>query len=146
VPLALLAVLLFTKLSFKPAWVPIATVALVGVWLTREAGAYQWLQAPIAPLAKGRDIAKLFDLPAVRRSLVQASEQNLQPDRLPRELLERVSNHSITVIPWECAYAAANPIRYVPPPIIQTYSAYTPYLDDWIRSFFDAPSAPDFVL
>jgi hypothetical protein len=146
VPLAMLAVLLFTKFSLRSPWVPIATLTLASVWSIREAGAYQWMQAPIAPLAKGREIARLLDPGTLRRSLEQASEQNLQPDRLPGELLERVSNHSITILPWECAYAAANPIHYVPPPIIQTYSAYTPYLDDWIRSFFDAPSAPDFVL
>ena len=44
-------------------------------------------------------------------------------------------------------YAAANPVRYTPFPVFQTYNAYTPYLDKLNAGYLeDAARAPEYIL
>jgi hypothetical protein len=53
----------------------------------------------------------------------------------------------VAIFPYECAYAAANPLNFTPFPLFQSYSAYTPYLDAWDAAFLeDDRKAPRFVL
>ena len=76
-----------------------------------------------------------------------APPPNLEPDRLPAELLARVGQAPIAVFPMECAYGGANPIEMRPFPIFQAYQAYTPYLDRWNAEFLEDPhTAPQFIL
>ncbi len=143
VPLALLAILLFAELKFP---VQVTAILIAGIWLTREAPLYQWSGMPTAPIQKLQAFSKLFDYSALHSFLEQASAHNLQSQRLPDALLNRVSNHSITVIPSQCSYGAANPIQYVPLRTLQSDQAYTTYLDHWTAEMFEGEPAPEFVL
>jgi hypothetical protein len=147
VPLALLAILLFVDFGRGRKWlVPIAAGLIAGVWLTREASKYQWQEMPTAPVQKLQAFTQLFNYSALHSALEQISAQNLQSKRLPATLLSRVSNRTITVIPSQCSYGAANPIRYVPLRTLQGDQAYTPYLDHWTAEMFEGANAPDFAL
>ena len=143
VPLALLAILLFAELKFP---VQVTAILIAGIWLTREAPLYQWSGMPTAPIQKLQAFSNLFDYSALHSFLEQASAHNLQSQRLPDALLNRVSNHSITVIPSQCSYGAANPIQYVPLRTLQSDQAYTTYLDHWTAEMFEGAPAPEFVL
>ncbi|MEO8131052.1 MAG: hypothetical protein ABI822_28395, partial [Bryobacteraceae bacterium] len=141
VPLALLVILLFADPKLP---VQIAALLIAGVWLYREAPLYQWSEMPTLPVQRMQALANLFDYSKLHASLEAASAQNLQSLRLPEALLSRVSNSSITVIPSQCSYGAANPIRYVPLRTFQSDQAYTTYLDHWTAEMFE--HGPDFVL
>ena len=143
VPLALLTILLFADLEFP---VQVTTLLIAGVWLTREAPLYQWSGMPIAPVQRMQAFSKLFDYAALHNFLERASANNLLSRRLPDALLQRVADRSITVLPSQCSYGAANPIHYIPLRTLQSDQAYTTYLDRWTAEMFDAVSAPDFVL
>ncbi len=145
VPLALLAILLFVDFDRRLP-VPLAAVLIAGVWLTREFPLYPWRDLPAAPVPKLRLFAQLFDYAALRNTLEQASAQNLQSRRLPDALLKRVSDRTITILPSQCSYGAANPIHYVPLRTIQSDQAYTTYLDHWTAEMFEGASAPEFAL
>jgi hypothetical protein len=55
---------------------------------------------------------------------------NLGHLKLPGEMREAIGNSGVTIIPWEISIAAANNLNFIPLPVFQTYSAYTPFLDD----------------
>ncbi len=143
VPLALLTIMLFADLKIP---VQAAALLIVSIWLTREAPLYRWTEMPNAPVQKMHAFTKLFDYAGLHRFLEQASAQSLQSKRLPDVLLSRISNHSITIMPSQCAYGAANPIRYIPLRTLQSDQAYTTYLDRWTAEMFEGAPAPDFVL
>lgn len=143
VPLALLTILLFSNLTIP---VQAAAILIAGIWFTRELPLYPWREMPTAPAQRLQAFAGLFAYPKLHSFVEKASAQNLESIRLPDALLKRVSDRSITVIPSQCSYGAANSIHYVPLRTLQSDQAYTAYLDHWTAEMFDGPPAPDFVL
>jgi hypothetical protein len=66
---------------------------------------------------------------------------------LPQDWLQIIGDRSISIFPWETAYAPANNLNYNPFPVIQAYSAYTAHLDAVNARFLENPeTAPDFIL
>jgi hypothetical protein len=62
-------------------------------------------------------------------ALLQESNKQLQGERLPAKILKDIGNQRVDVFPWEISVMAINPLNWVPRPILQSYSAYTPALD-----------------
>ena len=150
VPLLLGLVLLFTDFSRRPVWpVPAAILVFLGVWFSQESGRITAAHMTYSQfgLRNATAAAKALDFPALCRTLENASRANLVPDRLPPELLARIAGKPLGVFPWESSYAAANVIDYRPFPIFQTYTASTPFLDNWDAEFLSDPErAPNFLL
>jgi hypothetical protein len=138
----LVGIVLLASARFR--WVTLAPLALILAPLyLRDGGSMRrWSAGPVEALQTLTDVARPVEL---RRRLETESAANLNADRLPAELLARVSGRTLTIFPWECSYAAANPIHYVPMPLLQAYSAYTEYLDNWNAQLFEKNS-PDFVI
>jgi len=62
-------------------------------------------------------------------------------------LLGKIGNDSVSVFPIEAIVAIANGLNYVPFPVIQIYSAYTPYLDKLIARFLETrATAPEYII
>ena len=71
---------------------------------------------------------------------------NLDPVRLPAEVLEIIGSGSVDVIPREISYIYANNLSYNPRPVIQSYTAYDDYLDTQNFEKYMSASSPDFIL
>ena len=149
VPLVAGAVLLRVEFS-KKTWIAAAPLAALAVcWLWQESGRFSptslnWSQWGLRHLETSD---ALFHFSRVKNRLAADSSAMLAADRLPAVLLSRAGRAPMTIFPWECAYAAANPIAYRPFPVFQTYAANTPYLDRWNAGFLADPQrAPRFVL
>ena len=65
---------------------------------------------------------------------------------LPDEARNVIGEGSVDIIPWNIDYIYFNQLNYNPRPIIQSYSAYTPYLMNINRQKYEGDSAPDFVI
>jgi hypothetical protein len=63
----------------------------------------------------------------------------------PPAILNRVRGGTVDVLPW----LNVAPLLYGVPgeqqPVLQSYAAFTPYLDELDATFFEGPNAPDFV-
>ena len=73
---------------------------------------------------------------------------NSNADILPQEILDIIGESSVTVMPWEINYMIYNDLetQYIPLPTLQTYQAYTPYLDGLYMEFFSSEDAPEYIL
>jgi len=101
----------------------------------------------VAGIGKVQDIYKLLDYERTQESLQETSLASLQQYRLPASWLQRLQDHSISIFPWEAAYAPANDLNYHMFPVIQTFFAYTARLDEVNADFLkDQATAPDFLL
>ena len=76
----------------------------------------------------------------------QAYENSFDRFKLPEEVTRVIGSHSVDVIPWNINYLYFNRLNYNPRPLIQSYSAYTPYLINLNKQKYEGETAPEFVL
>ena len=148
-PLAAGLVILFTRLHGRARWVLLMLIPLAAAVRYRHQDYATWYTFSHWPAGVRRAGAfgQLFRFGETRARLAALSAAGLAPDHLPPALMERIGNATVTAFPWECSYAAANPIHFVPMPIFSGFMAYTPFLDHWNATFFQDPSrAPRFVI
>lgn len=65
---------------------------------------------------------------------------------LSPQMQSRLRGHPADVLPLDVALAYAYQLEWSPSPVIQSYSAYTPYLDRADANFLSAASARQYVL
>jgi len=82
------------------------------------------------------------------RGLELRSRRLLQEARLPASFVRPVREQGlgVDVVPSELSYLPANGLRWVPNPMLQLYTVYTPELDAWVARHFEGARAPDLLL
>ena len=82
----------------------------------------------------------------------RAAEEHIQTAaiqklfRVPAPVLDAVGSASVNVMPWSLMLAQGYGLRLVAAPVIQTYSAYTPYLDQLnARQIWDGRGADKII-
>jgi hypothetical protein len=66
--------------------------------------------------------------------------------RLPASFVAKIGHASVDVVPHDLALAVRYQLHYTPRPLIQSYVAFTPYLDELDAGFFRGAKAPKFVV
>ncbi len=64
---------------------------------------------------------------------------------IPREILNKISDAGVDIVPHEISYIGLNDLVYNPRPIIQSYSAYNRYLMGKNYRKYVSDSAPEYV-
>lgn len=98
--------------------------------------------------ALGREVADLVN-PSALRPLEQASKDELLEtgDYLPPKLVASLAPYTVAAEPWEVGLTYAYPqLHWRPEPVLQSYSAYTGYLDTLDAKFLSSSQAPQRVL
>jgi hypothetical protein len=72
--------------------------------------------------------------------------KNLSEDSLPISILEKVANSTVDVYPWETSVIGANNLNWDPRPIFQSYTDYTPWLDNFNNKFLNSDRSPEYYL
>ena len=93
-------------------------------------------------------ISSLWNFNDTRLRLDELGRNNLEKDRLPHDwvgLIHEIPG-TVDVIPAEIAYCPANDLIWNPNPVMQTYSAYTSYLDELSAKHYSDSGAPDFII
>jgi hypothetical protein len=67
-------------------------------------------------------------------------------DHLPPEWHARIGKSTVDVIPWDISTVFFNRFNYNPRPVMQSYSAYQPELDQLNADKYASATKPDFVL
>lgn len=81
------------------------------------------------------------------RSAESTSASLRQQLDVPPDLVAQLTGKTVHIDPWSADVATALPeMRWQPMPIFQTYSAYTPYLDDLNAASLRAPDRPQRIL
>lgn len=68
------------------------------------------------------------------------------PAQLPSEFTSVIGTSTVDSIPWDIASLYYNNLNYLPRPVIQSYSAYTPYLDGLSALKYASDSGPSFII
>ena len=92
---------------------------------------------------KVKDISKTLNIVFNYKNMNSYSDTLKE---LPKEMLNEIADNTVTIYPWEISYKANNNINFIPMPIFQAYSSYTPYLDNLNADFFDNDNSPEYII
>lgn len=89
----------------------------------------------------------LLTKPAAREALVDSTSATIRAAYdLPPGIYRALSKGTVDTIPVDIALVYGYGLAWDPSPILQSYSAYTPYLDDADAAHFAATTGPDYVV
>lgn len=71
--------------------------------------------------------------------------KNVSGNRLPEEIRKQIGNASADIYPWDYTIVAANQLNWKPRPVIQSYAAYTSWLDKKNADHFKS-NAPEYFI
>jgi hypothetical protein len=131
-------------------WAAVALCVLISAvatyrrdWLYREAG---WdPKAALLPLGH-RNLFDAAHWPQARRIVREASMWQVAAMRLPPPVRARVGRATIDAYPWEASILFANGLDWRPRPVFQSYTAYTPELDEVNARHYRSDAGPRFIL
>jgi len=79
----------------------------------------------------------------------RAAEQNIiniERNKLPIDFRKIIGQQTADIYPWDYTIVAANGLNWKSRPVIQSYAAYTPWLDRRNAAHFASDSAPEFIV
>lgn len=118
-------------------------VCLVGIFLQRPPAITRSVSETFVRMMRTVDVVTHFG--AARQRLETLLAQARVAYALPRVRAE-VGDRTIDVFGYEQGIALLNNLNYMPRPIFQGYSAYSPRLIAANTAFYSSPRAPDYVL
>ena len=65
---------------------------------------------------------------------------------LPKEVLQKIGRNSVDIFPWNIQLLLENKLNYLPRPVIQSYTAYTPKLEELNFNHYNSKKGPEFVI
>ncbi len=92
---------------------------------------------------------RLMHINQLKAELDRQTERSASECRLPATILQRIKQAGdapVGTLPNCIGYCPANGLRWSPLPVLQLYSAYTPYLDKLCAVHFEKEDAPKFVI
>ncbi len=74
------------------------------------------------------------------------SLERIQVCKLIPKDLQLIDNQTVDCYPWNYAFVEMNQLNWQPRPVIQSYAAYTPWLDQQNTNHFLSEKAPQFLI
>ncbi|MCH2044059.1 MAG: hypothetical protein MK212_07935 [Saprospiraceae bacterium] len=74
------------------------------------------------------------------------SKDRIVKNKLPQEVLEAIGEASVDIYPWDYTIIAANGLNWQPRVIINSYAAYTSWLDQQNANHFSSSKAPEYLI
>jgi hypothetical protein len=71
---------------------------------------------------------------------------NIRSETLPDTIRKMISINQVDIYPWNYAIIPANNLNWTPRPVINSYSAYTRWLDQCDSAHFASDKAPAFII
>ena len=66
--------------------------------------------------------------------------------QFPQNVLNKIGNQTVDIFPWNIQLLLLNNLNYKPRPVIQSYTAYTSYLEEMNFQHYNSNKAPEFVV
>lgn len=97
------------------------------------------------------NIAQKLDKSEYRNAFTNFNNEiglNIHKDNfpLPSEILKKIGNNTVDIFPWNIQLLLENKLNYLPRPVIQSYTACTPYLQELNFNHFNSNKSPEFVI
>ena len=105
---------------------------------------YQVPSIPICTLNNFLNFVSNYD--GILNSADEQIRTNISYRKLSPQLREKIANKSVDVYPWDYSIIAANNFNWHPRPVINSYTAYTSWLDKQDANYFNSTLAPEYFI
>lgn len=86
------------------------------------------------------------NLDKIKERAQKASQNNIKSNRLPEKVVEQIGQARVDVYPWDYTIIPANGFNFQPRPILQSYAAYSSWLDLQDAKHFESALAPEYLI
>lgn len=86
------------------------------------------------------------DYSEIKARSEELNKKNIESNRLPESARNQIGRATVDVYPWDYTVVAANQLNWKTRPVIQSYAAYTSWLDKKNAVHFSSKNAPEFVV
>lgn len=145
-------ILFVPNLRIRHYAIILAALVLFGVNMKKAAdlNAFGYIRSQVKNNFENRNtvgiVKALIDYKGQAQIFLAESEKRLEPQTLNEQTRTAIGKSTMDAYPYELSYVMANGFNWFPRPIIQSYIAYTPYLDTQDALFFQSAKAPDYLL
>lgn len=77
---------------------------------------------------------------------IEVANKDMEVRKLPPSLIDTLGKETIDIYPWDYSIIAVNNLNLAPRVVIQSYAAYTSWLDQQNASHFSSKKAPQYLL
>jgi len=88
----------------------------------------------------------LTGYPEIKERADQAIERNLVSNKLQQEIRNVIGSSTADIYPWDYSTIPANTLNWKPRPVIQSFAAYTSWLDGKNAAHFMSANAPEYLI
>ncbi|MCK5840424.1 MAG: hypothetical protein KAG99_11280, partial [Bacteroidales bacterium] len=86
------------------------------------------------------------DFSKLKSKATRETEKNISSNKLPPSILDSISNATVDIYPWDYSIIPANNLKWQPRVVIQSYAAYTSWLDRKNAEHYKSKIAPEFII
>lgn len=120
-----------------------------GLRIATAFGTLLTTRPPLQIASRPGNAALLLEATAIPERRAQLRAERRRQREAVRSRSERLpipAGSTADILPWDIQVVASGDDRYRPRPILQSYSAYSPRLQQLNRDFFRSPGAPEHVV
>ncbi len=77
---------------------------------------------------------------------IDVANKDMEVRKLPQSLIDTIGKETIDIYPWDYSIIAVNNLNLAPRIVIQSYAAYTSWLDNQNATHFSSDKAPEYLL
>lgn len=82
----------------------------------------------------------------IKKTSEKQNIENIAGNRLPEAIRKQIGDATADIYPWDYTIVAANQLNWKPRPVIQSYAAYTSWLDKRNAIHFSSSNAPEYFI
>lgn len=127
-------------------WRPVTLLTAITLFAINAQNVVGYETGSLRPVRASGIWPWLFDGVAYIDSTQKHIDLALRPIHLLPSEKEQLAQSTVDVYPWELSLLAANNLAWQPRPVVQSYAAYTPWLDGRDMAHFYSANAPKHVL
>jgi hypothetical protein len=91
-------------------------------------------------------VTAIKSYPTIIEKSVSNTNSRISVRKLPDEIKETIGQNTVDIYPWDYSIIEANNFNWQPRVVIQSYAAYTSWLDRQNAIHFNSQSAPEFLI
>lgn len=86
------------------------------------------------------------DFSGLKAKSLQETQKNISSNKLPQSIRDSIAGATVDIYPWDYSIISANNLKWKPRVVIQSYAAYTSWLDNKNAEHFASENAPDYII
>lgn len=91
-------------------------------------------------------ISFVTDFSNLKNAAIEKSQNNIVKNQLPESVRKAIGNETVDIYPWDYSIIPANNLNWKPRVVIQSYAAYTSWLDQQNANHFASKNGAEYIV